>query len=191
MSQQKQWARILASLRKKFCANPEELPEIQRLYLEQMSAKENGDDATARAIEESSKASIAVPIPFDREAMVEVAKIKAGENSTPEQMASGYLSSLQRWGYIRRHEKAETGKPGRPSYTYVVTDYGFKAHLQSMRAVVERDGVEIDFEADFQRLSAAIEDLGKAHGKRGEVDALKNLLKVHHDILESHKQLEG
>lgn len=192
MSQQKEWARILASLRRKFCTKESAgiLPELQRLYLEQMTARKNGDDgAEAGIVASIDEIGRPVAVPFDRQEMIEAGKVRPGANSTVEQMASGYLSTLQKWGYIKRYAQIPMNGPGRPSYTYVVTDYGFKVHLESMRAVVEKDGIEVDFEADFNRLSQAVQDLRQAHGKRAEAETYKELMKVHHEIVENHEKL--
>jgi predicted ArsR family transcriptional regulator len=114
--------------------------------------------------------------PFTIEEMVEIAEISGTENSTARAMASGYISSLRKWGYVRRHEKQVSTGRGRPGYSYAVTDSGLKATLLASPL------------GDLERLMKAVTDLREAEGPKAESNALKNLYRIQDEITEAREE---
>ncbi len=114
--------------------------------------------------------------PFTIEEMVEIAEIPGTENSTARAMASGYISSLRKWGYVRRHEKQVSTGRGRPGYSYAVTESGLKATLLASPL------------GDLERLMKAVSDLRDAEGPKAEAAALKNVFRVHDEIRDAREE---
>lgn len=119
------------------------------------------------------------PIPFTIDSMVEIAPITAGEKSSVREMASGYLSTFRKWGYVRRAERLERKGPGRPSYSYVITDSGMKTKFNEPQASKLEQA-----ENDVGALIRAIQVFREADGDRAEAAALKDLLRTADQIVE-------
>jgi hypothetical protein len=187
---QKQWSRILDALRKATCDQDvvESLPEIQAQYA-RILAIEDKEDREAML-------STLAPIPgdpFDREGMVKMAGIAPTENSTAQQMASGYISSFLRWGYIRKVGKKATTGVGRPSYDYIVTDFGFRVTLPGTQFKtvkkgpgqkgVEPEDHESTMQEDVEALVRAVGVLKTAQSRKEETSARAKLFELHETIL--------
>jgi len=57
-------------------------------------------------------------------ALIGEARIRPTERSRADQIASGWLSKLSRWGYVRRTGTHRKEGRGRPAVVYVLTRWG-------------------------------------------------------------------
>jgi hypothetical protein len=88
-----------------------------------------------------------------------------GKGSTAQQIASGWLSKFQKWGYVTVAGKMQTGAP-RPAFVYAMTKEGLTCEL--------RQGLK----ARLYKLIEAVNLLREVKGKAAEPSAWKELLKV-------------
>jgi hypothetical protein len=88
-----------------------------------------------------------------------------GKGSTAQQIASGWLSKFQKWGYVTVAGKIQTGAP-RPAFVYAMTKDGLNCEL--------RQGLK----AKLFKLIEAVNLLKEVKGKAAEASAWKELLKV-------------
>lgn len=90
---------------------------------------------------------------------------KLGQGSTAQQIAAGWLSKFQKWGYVFVAGKVDTGAP-RPAFIYNVTPEGM--------ACTVRPGLK----ARLKMLVKAVDLLEEVKGKAAEAGVWKDLLKV-------------
>jgi hypothetical protein len=88
-----------------------------------------------------------------------------GKGSTAQQIAAGWLSKFQKWGYVVVSGKIQTGAP-RPAFVYSMTKDGLTCEL--------RQGLK----ARLYKLIEAVNLLAEVKGKAAEPSAWKELLKV-------------
>ena len=90
---------------------------------------------------------------------------KMGHGSTAQQIAAGWLSKFQKWGYVTVTGKVDTGAP-RPAFVYQVTPAGMTCAI--------RPGLK----ARLKMLVDAVDRLVEVKGKAAEIGAFKDLVKI-------------
>lgn len=98
-----------------------------------------------------------------------------GKGSTAQQIAAGWLSKFQKWGYVTVAGKMQTGAP-RPAFVYQITPAGLSCEV--------RQGLK----ARLQKLIDAVKIMAEVKGKAAEASAWKALLKVVDEVSTPEKE---
>jgi len=113
------------------------------------------------------------PVPFSAEDVMKAAGISKSEKCTAKQNASGIISTLYKWGYVKRHGSLPSTGPGKPSATYVITEYGAKVEQrESKNSQLE------SLDGELRKLIQAVRNFQSAEGEKAEAKALKELFRV-------------
>lgn len=122
------------------------------------------------------------PVDFSVDDVVARGGVVAGPSSEPRFMASGYLSSFRKWGFIKRVGKLKQSGPGRPTYTYRVTDYGYDFEcLESQRGLDERH---------LKLLIDSVNALREAKGDRSEAVAMRDLTAKYDQVVKERAEYQ-
>lgn len=105
---------------------------------------------------------------------------KMGKGSTAQQIAAGWLSKFQKWGYVIVTGKVDTGAP-RPAFVYQVTPAGMTCEI--------RPGLK----TRLKMLVDAVDRLAEVKGKAAEPGAWKDLVKIAAEVRpqEAEEEDEG
>lgn len=103
---------------------------------------------------------------------------KMGKGSTAQQIAAGWLSKFQKWGYVVVTGKIQTGGP-RPAFVFQVTPAGMTCQVRA--GLKDR----------LRLLIEAVDRLAVLKGKPTEPGAWKDLLKVVEEVRPQQEEDEG